>query len=97
MPGIKSKDGEIQLSARKIIAMSLIVAFFSIVANIWERKQRIKFHKHIKYKTFSKERLQKCLDDFEYMISCEDPYIENFNKKKSGVFKAASFVGIKLP
>ena len=61
--------------------MSLIVAFFSVVANLWEWKQRRVFHKNVKYKTYSKEKLQKILDDFEYMISCKDPYIENFCKK----------------
>lgn len=81
MSAIKSKNGQIKLSTRKIVVLSLIVAFFSVVANLWEWKQRRIFHKNVKYKTFSKDKLQKILDDFDNMISCKDPYIENFCKK----------------
>lgn len=78
MAAIKSRSGQIKLSAGKILVLSFIVAFFSVVAHLWEWKQRRVFHKNVKIKTFSKEKLQKILDDFEYMISCKDPYIENF-------------------
>lgn len=76
-----TENGELKLSTKKIVVLSLIVAFFSIVANRWEWRQHRIFRKHVKYRTFTSEHLQKVLDDFECMVSCQDPYIENFNKK----------------
>lgn len=76
-----SPQGQIKLSTRKILVLSLIVGFFSIVAHSWEGRQRRVFRNAVKYKTFSTDKLKKILSDFEFMISCKDPYIENFIKK----------------
>lgn len=76
-----TKEGNLKLSTRKVFMLSLIVAFFSIIAHLWESKQRKIFKHDVKYKKFSNNQIQKILKDFEILTSCQDPYIENFIKK----------------
>lgn len=78
MTKIVDRKGEMKLSVRKIIVMSFIVMFFTVVAKKWEHKRRVEFRKAVKYKKYDTAYLQKVLDDFKVLSTCVDPYIENF-------------------
>jgi len=75
------KNGELKISFRKIFVMSLITAFFTLVAKKWEFKHRYRFIKKVKYKKYDTDYLKKVLEDFKILSTCKDPYIENFYKK----------------
>lgn len=81
MSKVVNKNGELKLSIRKIIVMSLIVLFFSFIAKKWEFKRRHEFKKAVKYKSYSSEYLKQVLADFKLLSTCQDPYIENFYLK----------------
>ncbi|HPD02927.1 MAG TPA: hypothetical protein P5161_04795 [Eubacteriales bacterium] len=82
MKKITDKEGELKLSPRKILNMSVIVAFFSMVAHSWERKRRREFKKAVKYREYDTARLKAVLADFKELVTCVDPYIEHFYLKQ---------------
>ncbi|MGI6701293.1 MAG: hypothetical protein ACOX3U_02345 [Christensenellales bacterium] len=81
MAKITDKKGELKLTVRKIIVMTFLVMFFTVVAKRWEFKRRREFKKSVKYKSYDTDYLKKVLEDFKILSSCKDPYIENFYKK----------------
>jgi hypothetical protein len=71
----------ISISLWKTFVFLLICVFFTIVAWGFDLKYSFRFRKVCKYKKYNTEKLKKMLSDFEKLISCEDPYIENFFEK----------------
>jgi hypothetical protein len=59
----------------------LICLFFTGVAVEWELRQRRKFKSSVDYRSFSKEKLQAVITDFDSLKTCKDPYVENFTGK----------------
>jgi len=58
-----------------------ICIFLTVIALIWELRQRYHFHIYIKPKKLSDEILLSTLHDFNTFITCSDPYIEHFISK----------------
>lgn len=52
-----------------------ICIFFTVIALIWELRQRYHFHIYIKPKKLPDEILLSTLHDFNTFITCSDPYI----------------------
>ncbi|NCA66481.1 MAG: hypothetical protein EOM87_00295 [Clostridia bacterium] len=81
MKKITDKHGELKLSVWKIFVMTLIVAFFAVVAKVWESNRRAEFKKSVAYNNFSEDKISKIMGDFHTLATCKDPYIENFYVK----------------
>lgn len=81
MKKITDKQGELKLSVWKISVMAVIVAFFAVVAKIWEKKRRAEFKKAVAFNSFDEKKIACIMKDFHTLATCKDPYIENFYLK----------------
>lgn len=71
----------IKVSLWRTFVFSLICVFFTMVAWGFDLKYKLRFRKVYKYKKYSTEKLKSVLADFGKVVSCEDPYVENFFEK----------------
>ncbi|MCX8124206.1 MAG: hypothetical protein N3F66_08585, partial [Spirochaetes bacterium] len=72
---------EYRVSALHTAVFFFICVFFTIIALLWELRQRYRFHTHIKPHKLSDEILTSIIHDFELFINCSDPFIEHFLDK----------------